>query len=80
MGFTIVIQVIIWKQRLALSGSMPPSVVMGFVSRKIAPQQMMMITSAMTESFFSLVFPAGSHTLAHHSHQADTDTNGSHTV
>ena len=51
IGLTIVIKVIISKQSCALAGSIPASIVMGFVSMKIIRQLAMITTSDTSDSF-----------------------------
>ncbi|MFQ7714274.1 MAG: hypothetical protein ACLRI8_07775 [Agathobacter rectalis] len=51
IGLTIVIKVIISKQSRALAGSIPASIVMGFVSMKIIRQLAMITTSDTSDSF-----------------------------
>lgn len=51
IGLTIVIKVIISKQSCALAGSIPASIVMGFVSTKIIRQLAMITTSDTSDSF-----------------------------
>ena len=50
-GFTIVIHITIWKHIFALSGSIPPRIVIGFVSAKTITQLAAITISAITQSF-----------------------------
>ena len=50
-GFTIVIHITIWKHIFALSGSIPPRIVIGFVSTKTITQLAAITISAITQSF-----------------------------
>ena len=50
-GFTSVIHITIWKHIFALSGSIPPRIVIGFVSAKTITQLAAITISAITQSF-----------------------------
>ena len=52
IGFTIVIQITIWKHIFALAGSMPPRTVTGPVNANTSKQLTMIATSAITLNFF----------------------------
>ena len=51
-GFVIVMKMTILKHRLALSASMPPNRVIGFVRASTVRQLITITTSASQESFF----------------------------
>ena len=84
IGLTIVIKVIISKQSRALAGSIPASIVMGFVSMKIIRQLAMITTSDTSDSFFdivdSFILSAGTQTLSYNSHKTYSYSDSGNTI
>ena len=84
IGLVIVIKVTISKQSRALAGSIPASIVMGFVSMKIIRQLAMITTSDTSDSFFdivdSFILSAGTQTLSYNSHKTYSYSDSGNTI
>mgnify|MGYP000279086613 FL=1 len=72
------------KAELALAGSIPASIVIGFVSMKIIRQLAMITTSETNDSFFDIVdgfiLSAGTQTLSYNSHKTYSYSDSGNTI